>query len=135
MTTSTLQIGEISRKEGDVKQDDRSIKEYQQQTTALKLKCGRSEAQGILVSVQQLDLLARGIAVTLSVGCLYYYWSLVWWCFVHDWPSAKQLYENVAPVKVSARLSCFSGEPFVDGETDWSCRVARASGSGCHNYP
>lgn len=64
--------------------------------TALQEKCGRLEAQNILVAVQQLDLLARAVAVALSAACLLFYWRLVWWSVACDWSRGGRLYNHVA---------------------------------------
>jgi predicted unusual protein kinase regulating ubiquinone biosynthesis (AarF/ABC1/UbiB family) len=47
----------------------------------LAARCARLEAQNILVSVQKLDLFARGTALNLSVAFLVLYWRLLGWAF------------------------------------------------------
>lgn len=45
----------------------------------LSEKCAALEAQNILVSVQQLDIMARFLSLLLSLSVLYVYWRVIVW--------------------------------------------------------
>lgn len=55
-----------------------AIASLQKQVDTLNTKCGYLEAQNILVSVQQLDLLARGLAWLVTLLALFVYWQGIW---------------------------------------------------------
>jgi hypothetical protein len=58
---------------------DEMIERLEKDLATLSARCARLEAQNILVSVQQLDIAARTIAMTLSLITLYYYLRLILW--------------------------------------------------------
>ena len=63
-----------------------SIAWLEKQVDILNTKCGALEAQNILVSVQQLDLLARSMAWCASLSTLFLFWRFIFFmtCVVHD---------------------------------------------------
>ncbi|KAL7556508.1 hypothetical protein ACA910_000971 [Epithemia clementina (nom. ined.)] len=63
----------------------------EKQVDTLNTKCGSLEAQNILVSVQKLDLFARGLAWLASLSVLYLWWHLVFFI-------TGLLYDRVFPV-------------------------------------
>ena len=74
---------------------EQTVEQLQQHVAALQDKCGRLQAQNILVSVQQLDWLARAIAWSLSAVTVCYYWKLLLWIApwlgqCYDWTASSE---------------------------------------------
>jgi len=74
---------------------EQTVEQLQQHVAALQDTCGRLQAQNILVSVQQLDWLARAIAWSLSAVTVWYYWKMLIWIAPwlgrwYDWTSSSE---------------------------------------------
>jgi predicted unusual protein kinase regulating ubiquinone biosynthesis (AarF/ABC1/UbiB family) len=89
-----MMVAEAAANEEDVTGQVEEPEEdaLRKELAVLREKCGRLEAQNILVAVQQLDWIARGISMALSALCLSLYWRAVWYLFAHT----MENYDRVA---------------------------------------
>ena len=58
---------------------DQLVERLESDVQRLSEKCAALEAQNILVSVQQLDIMARFLSLLLSLSVLYVYWRVIVW--------------------------------------------------------
>ena len=71
------------------------LERIEKDNQTLSDRCATLEAQNILVAVQQLDIMARAIAIASSSISVYYYWKLLWGIMAHipllleQYPSAQ----------------------------------------------
>lgn len=70
-------------KEGGEEDTSRLIEVLEANVQRLTEKCAALESQNILVSVQQLDILAKAVSYILSFSVLYLYWKMIQFAQAH----------------------------------------------------
>eukprot|EP00978_Attheya_sp_CCMP212_P002751 scaffold5633_cov46-Attheya_sp.AAC.3 len=63
----------------EIVEEKQRILQLEKEVELLATKCSRLEAQNILVSAQQLDIMARLFAILLSGLSLRFYWTSLCW--------------------------------------------------------